>query len=88
MIATDEHAESVAEFTRRPLLSITAGDLGSTPEVLEGALDAFLEKGKKWDAVVLLDEADVFLETRSSHDLARNSVVSSKQSSPSKVSLH
>jgi AAA+ superfamily predicted ATPase len=30
----------------------------------------------KWNAVLLLDEADVFLEARSTHDLERNKMVS------------
>jgi hypothetical protein len=28
-----------------------------------------------WNAIVLIDEADVFLEQRSSHDLTRNGLV-------------
>ena len=30
----------------------------------------------RWEAVLLLDEADVFLEARSTHDLERNKLVS------------
>lgn len=35
-----------------------------------------LEMSTKWNAVLLLDEADVFLEARSSNDLERNKLVS------------
>lgn len=70
--------ESVAEYTRRPLLSITAADLGHEPMDLEKNLLQFLKNASTWDAIVLLDEADVYLEQRSAHDLRRNSVVSSK----------
>lgn len=35
-----------------------------------------LERTTKWKAVLLLDEADVFLEARSTHDLERNKLVS------------
>ncbi|KAI0903084.1 hypothetical protein F4823DRAFT_629696 [Ustulina deusta] len=69
-------AESVAEYTRRPLLSITAADLGHEPMDLEKNLLQFLKNASTWDAIVLLDEADVYLEQRSAHDLRRNSVVS------------
>ncbi|KAI1362713.1 hypothetical protein F5Y08DRAFT_261956 [Xylaria arbuscula] len=69
-------AESVAEYTRRPLLSITAADLGHVPIDLEKNLLQFLKNASNWDAVVLLDEADVYLEERSAHDLRRNSIVS------------
>lgn len=71
-------SESVAEYTGRPLLSITAADLGHEPEPLERNLLRFFRNARKWNAIVLLDEADVYLETRSSQDLRRNSIVSSK----------
>ncbi|KAJ2995711.1 hypothetical protein NUW58_g1198 [Xylaria curta] len=69
-------AESVAEYTRRPLLSITAADLGHEPWLLERNLLQFLTNAKNWDAIVLLDEADVYLERRSTNDIRRNSIVS------------
>lgn len=68
----------MAEYTGRPLLSITAADLGHEPVTLEHNLLRFFRDAKKWNAIVLLDEADVYLETRASHDLRRNSIVSSK----------
>ncbi|RYO41306.1 hypothetical protein AA0111_g1062 [Alternaria arborescens] len=69
-------AESVAEYTRRPLLSITAADLGHEPEALEESLLRYFKRASDWDAIVLLDEADVYLEQRTTHDLKRNSIVS------------
>ena len=60
------------------MLSITAADLGHKPEDLEKNLLGFFKNARDWDAVVLLDEADVYLESRSVGDLRRNSVVSSK----------
>lgn len=73
--------ESVAEYTGRPLLSITAADLGHEPEVLERNLLEFFRNARKWNAIVLLDEADVYLEARSTQDLRRNGIVSGKFSS-------
>jgi SpoVK/Ycf46/Vps4 family AAA+-type ATPase len=70
--------ESVAEYTKRPLLSITAADLGHEPIMLERNLLKFFKDATTWDAIVLLDEADIYLERRSPHDLRRNSIVSSK----------
>jgi hypothetical protein len=75
---TDLNLESVAEYTKRPLLSITAADLGHEPVKLEQNLLRFFRNATNWDAIVLLDEADVYLERRSSNDLIRNSIVSSK----------
>ncbi|KAI4863989.1 hypothetical protein F4820DRAFT_470922 [Hypoxylon rubiginosum] len=69
-------AESVAEYTKRPLLSITAADLGHEPIELERNLLRFFKDANSWDAVVLLDEADIYLERRSANDLRRNSIVS------------
>jgi len=71
-------SESVAEFTKRPLLCITAADLGHSPAELEGRLLGFFENANDWGAIVLLDEADVYLERRSGNDMSRNSVVSGK----------
>lgn len=71
-------AESVAEYTKRPLLSITAADLGDKPVELEQNLLHFFKCATNWDAVVVLDEADVYLERRSANDIRRNSIVSSK----------
>lgn len=66
-------AECVAELTRRPLLSITSGDL--VPPV-ERNLGYFLTLGERYGALVLLDEADVYLEARRTRDLRRNALVS------------
>jgi len=69
-------AESVAEEMRVPLYTMSAGDLGTEPSQVESALSNILEMATKWNAVLLLDEADVFLEARSNNDLERNKLVS------------
>jgi DNA polymerase III delta prime subunit len=69
-------AESVAETMKVPLYMMSAGDLGTEPSQVESALGNILEMNTKWNAVLLLDEADVFLEARSTHDLERNKLVS------------
>ncbi|KAF1985167.1 P-loop containing nucleoside triphosphate hydrolase protein [Aulographum hederae CBS 113979] len=69
-------AESVAEEMHVPLYTMSAGDLGTNPAGVEAALGNILEMNTKWNAVLLLDEADVFLEARSAHDLERNKLVS------------
>lgn len=76
---TNYSAESVAEFTKRPLLSITAADLGHEPADLEKSLLQYFRRANDWDAIVLLDEADVYLEKRGTSDLKRNSIVSGKR---------
>ena len=69
-------AESVAESMRVPLYMLSAGDLGTNPSGVEGRLSKILALVTRWHAVLLLDEADVFLEARSTHDLERNKLVS------------
>ncbi|KAJ4304700.1 hypothetical protein N0V90_000227 [Kalmusia sp. IMI 367209] len=68
-------AESVAEAMKAPLYSAGAADLGSKPSQLENKLHDILEMCSKWGAVLLLDEADVFMEARSTADLDRNKLV-------------
>lgn len=69
-------AESVAENMKVPLYMMSAGDLGIKSSEVETSLTTILEMVAKWNAVLLLDECDVFLEARSAHDLERNKIVS------------
>lgn len=68
--------ESVAEIAKMPLYRVTCGDIGATPAEVEKYLATVMYLGTTWNCVLLLDEADVFLEERSMSDLARNSLVS------------
>lgn len=69
-------AESVAEIAEKPLYRVTCGDIGTDAEGVEKYLESVLLVGTIWGCVVLLDEADVFLEERQTTDLARNALVS------------
>lgn len=66
---------TVADKLRQPLYAISGGELGQDARGLEGSLNMILEVAAKWDAVLLLDECDVFLEKRSYDNLIRNSTV-------------
>jgi len=68
-------AESIAELLHRPLYSVTVGELGTNTEALEANLSKILEMASAWRAVILLDEADIFLERRTESDIARNAMV-------------
>ncbi len=68
-------AETVAEFLKRPLYSVSVGELGTDPETLENKLRAILDLATVWNAVLLLDEADIFLEERNETDIIRNAMV-------------
>jgi hypothetical protein len=69
-------AESVAEVMKVPLYVMSAGDLGMNADSVESSLKDILRMVPKWGAVLLLDEADVFMEARDATDLARNELVS------------
>ncbi|KAI8307240.1 hypothetical protein K4K59_011128 [Colletotrichum sp. SAR11_240] len=69
-------AESVAEIAEKPLYRVTCGDIGTQAQDVEKYLATVLYLDKLWDCVLLLDEADVFLEERTFADLQRNSLVS------------
>lgn len=70
-------AENGAEFAEKPLYSVTCGDIGTEPEIVERCLESARHLSKIWSCVVLLDEADLFLEQRTLNDLKRNALVSS-----------
>lgn len=68
-------AETVAEHLRRPLYSVSVGELGTDPDALEERLREILDVATIWNAVLLLDEADIFLEARDERDVLRNAMV-------------
>ncbi|CAG8978561.1 hypothetical protein HYALB_00012435 [Hymenoscyphus albidus] len=69
-------AECVAEFTSRPLLSLTCGDIGTDEVTVEDSLSKWFKLAEIWGAVILIDEADVYLERREVNELTRNGLVS------------
>ncbi|KAI1792767.1 P-loop containing nucleoside triphosphate hydrolase protein [Ganoderma leucocontextum] len=68
-------AEATSEHVRRPLYVVGGGDLGTKAHSLDQALNSVLDIATSWNAIVLIDEADVFLEQRSLHDMERNAMV-------------
>lgn len=70
-------AETVAEYARRPLYMVSAGELGTSASSLESSLERVLDLAVTWRCVLLLDEADVFLARRDPcGDIGRNALVS------------
>ena len=71
-------AESIASLTGKPLFAVTTSDIGLDPADVERNLEVLFQLAARWRAVLLFDEADVFLESRSAStaDLARNALVS------------
>lgn len=69
-------AEGISELLKCPLYMVSAGELGTDPRTLEAELQKILDIAHAWGAVLLLDEADVFLEKRTIQDIHRNALVS------------
>lgn len=65
----------ISADVRKPLYVVGAGDLGTNSGTLDMNLTRIFTISSRWGAVVLIDEADVFLEERSFHDLERNAMV-------------
>lgn len=68
-------AEAIAELLHKPLYIVTAGDLGITAAEVEKTFGEILELCQQWNALLLIDEADVFLEARTSLEIQRNALV-------------
>ena len=66
----------MADKTRRPLYYLQAEDLGTNAAYLGPKIKNVFEMATEWNAVILLDEADVFMAERSPADIARNELVS------------
>jgi SpoVK/Ycf46/Vps4 family AAA+-type ATPase len=70
-------AESVAEITEMPLYRVMCGGIGTSENAIENDLTSVLDLAQTWNCVLLLEEADFFLQKGSLSDPARSSFVSS-----------
>lgn len=67
-------AEVYAELIGRPLYSIRTGTLGTDAETIEANLQTVFMRSKRWNCVLLLDEADVFVVQRG-NSIEQNAIV-------------
>jgi SpoVK/Ycf46/Vps4 family AAA+-type ATPase len=68
-------AEVFAEFQKRPLYSMEMSEIGTSVKEVEANLQRIFARAKKWNAVLLFDEADIFLSERVASDLERSAIV-------------
>jgi hypothetical protein len=68
-------AEAIAEKLQRPLHMVGVGELGTNVESLEENLRRILDIASAWNAVLLIDECDIFMESRTDNDIERNAMV-------------
>lgn len=67
-------AEVYSEIIRRPLYRVHSGQLGLNVTEMERALKETLTRAQRWGAVMLIDEADVYIKRRDDN-IAANAVV-------------
>ncbi|KAK1851925.1 FAD binding domain-containing protein [Colletotrichum chrysophilum] len=68
-------AEVVAEETHRPLYRVQAGGLGFHPSALEKQLGDIFLLARRWGAIILIDEADMFMTKRRASTPDQNATV-------------
>ncbi|MDR1311794.1 MAG: ATP-binding protein [Burkholderiaceae bacterium] len=69
-------AEVYAEVVGRPLYRVHSGQLGVSSDTVDKRLDKILKRAQRWGAVMLIDEADVYIRKRA-NDIEHNAVVAS-----------
>lgn len=67
-------AEVYSEIIRRPLYRVHSGQLGLNVAAMETALKEVLTRAQRWGAVMLIDEADVYIKRRDDN-ISMNAVV-------------
>ena len=67
-------AEVFSEKMERPLYTVQSSQLGTTATTLETELKTVLARATRWGAILLIDEADVFIHERG-NDINQNAVV-------------
>jgi hypothetical protein len=67
-------AEIYAEVVGKPLYRVHSGQLGTTAASVGATLTGILRRAMRWQAIILLDEADVYIRRRD-NDLEHNAIV-------------
>ena len=67
-------AEVYSEIIKRPLYRVHSGQLGLNVAAMEAILKDTLTRAQRWGAVMLIDEADVYIKRRDD-DITMNAVV-------------
>jgi ATPase family protein associated with various cellular activities (AAA) len=67
-------AEAASEAFKKPFYSVQCSQLGIDPEELEKNLLKALSRAARWEAILLLDEADVYVRKRGD-DIQQNAIV-------------
>jgi SpoVK/Ycf46/Vps4 family AAA+-type ATPase len=66
---------AIAEVMEAPLRILHPSNMGKGAAETSGKLYTFFETAQRWNAIAVIDDADVFLEERAGSDLERNTIV-------------
>lgn len=67
-------AEVYSEVMQRPLYRVQSSQLGLNVKEIEKELKEVLERAERWGAILLIDEADVYVHERG-NDIEQNAIV-------------
>ena len=67
-------AEILSEVIKKPLYKINVSLLGTEPDEIEQKLQTAFNRANSWEAILLLDEADLYIMERGS-DIKHNAIV-------------
>lgn len=67
-------AEVFSESIKRPLYVVNCSQLGTEEKVIEANLTGVLSRAQRWNALLLIDEADVYVHERGA-DIQQNAIV-------------
>ena len=67
-------AEVYSEIVKKPVYSVHSGQLGTNPDDIDKRLETILNRASKWGAILLLDEADVYIRKRD-NSMDHNAIV-------------
>lgn len=66
--------EVMSEVCQKPLYKVQAAQLGLSPEELERNLNRILMQAQRWNAILMIDEANAYIHSRG-HDIKQNAIV-------------
>ena len=67
-------SEVYSEVIERPLYRVQSGQLGASISNIESTLKSILDRASRWGAVLLIDEADVYIRQRD-NSMEHNAIV-------------
>lgn len=67
-------AEVTSEVIKRPLYKVNCSQLGTNEEAIETKLNLVMNRAARWKALLLIDEADVYIRARGI-DIQQNAIV-------------